>query len=337
MNALARGAAWCLLPLLSLAACSGESSPEVAASVGESGVVLWPQYGDFALESNKAVIPVANLRLQDRHEDADYLSRISATPQARWVGDFTWNESNSDRVGLVVRQARDQDAIGVIAISGDPGAECEIAPGEEYQASETYREFLEAVAEPMRGADVEVWVVVEPGALVSLGDCEGQGNREAMLVDAVTTMADAGYTIYVDLGGVDQLSAAEAATRLQLLPLEQVDGFALNVGGYRTVEDQREYGDAVGEGRDDNDVRGLGFIIDTSRNGVGLSDPDPCNPPGQAIGKAPRLIGDGNLDAYVWIKRPGESDGTCNGGSVSGQFWLAGALELARNGDPDTA
>ena len=34
------------------------------------------------------------------------------------------------------------------------------------------------------------------------------------------------------------------------------------------------------------------------------------------------------LDAELWIKAPGESDGSCNGGPPAGQFWLAYALML---------
>jgi endoglucanase len=32
----------------------------------------------------------------------------------------------------------------------------------------------------------------------------------------------------------------------------------------------------------------------------------------------------------LWIKRPGESDGTCNGGPPAGTFWDAYAIGLVR-------
>jgi endoglucanase len=32
----------------------------------------------------------------------------------------------------------------------------------------------------------------------------------------------------------------------------------------------------------------------------------------------------------LWIKRPGESDGTCNGGPSSGKWWPEYALGLAQ-------
>jgi endoglucanase len=64
------------------------------------------------------------------------------------------------------------------------------------------------------------------------------------------------------------------------------------------------------------------FVIDTSRNGVGPwqppAYPDPqdwCNPPDRRIGLTPTLeTGTPLLDAYVWIKIPGESDGECTRG-----------------------
>jgi endoglucanase len=36
------------------------------------------------------------------------------------------------------------------------------------------------------------------------------------------------------------------------------------------------------------------------------------------------------VDAFLWIKQPGESDGTCNGGPKAGSWWNDIAVELAR-------
>ena len=63
------------------------------------------------------------------------------------------------------------------------------------------------------------------------------------------------------------------------------------------------------------------FVIDTSRNGQGpwLAEPgeyaDPeewCNPPGRGLGIRPTTdTRNALVDAYLWIKVPGESDGQC--------------------------
>jgi endoglucanase len=71
------------------------------------------------------------------------------------------------------------------------------------------------------------------------------------------------------------------------------------------------------------------FVIDTSRNGQGpwtppagtYSDPqDWCNPPGRGLGARPttRDTGSPLVDAKLWVKVPGESDGSCSRGLPAG-------------------
>ena len=69
---------------------------------------------------------------------------------------------------------------------------------------------------------------------------------------------------------------------------------------------------------------GIHFVVDTSRNGVGPWEPpagvypdaqDWCNPPDRGLGMTPTLTtGEELIDAYLWIKTPGESDGECTRG-----------------------
>jgi endoglucanase len=100
------------------------------------------------------------------------------------------------------------------------------------------------------------------------------------------------------------------------------------------------------------------FVIDTSRNGQGpwtppagkYTDPqDWCNPPGRGAGVRPTTSSGSPLgDALLWIKVPGESDGTCTrglpAGSVdpewgivdpaAGQWFPQQALQLAQLANP---
>lgn len=100
------------------------------------------------------------------------------------------------------------------------------------------------------------------------------------------------------------------------------------------------------------------FVVDTSRNGRGPWQPstsypdaqDWCNPPGRGLGqRATPRPGPPLVDAYLWIKAPGESDGQCNRGvdgsttdpewggvadPPAGSWFRAQALELARLSDP---
>jgi endoglucanase len=68
------------------------------------------------------------------------------------------------------------------------------------------------------------------------------------------------------------------------------------------------------------------FVLDTSRNGQGpwtppagvYSDPqDWGNPPGRGVGRPPTAdTGTPLVDAYLWVKVPGESDGSCTRGTA---------------------
>jgi endoglucanase len=101
------------------------------------------------------------------------------------------------------------------------------------------------------------------------------------------------------------------------------------------------------------------FVIDTSRNGTGnwtptTTYPDPqdwCNPPGRGLGLRPTLsTGVPRLDAYLWVKIPGESDGECTRGlgpagttvdpewgvvdPAAGDWFPQQALQLAQLAEP---
>ena len=102
------------------------------------------------------------------------------------------------------------------------------------------------------------------------------------------------------------------------------------------------------------------FVIDSSRNGQGPWDPsaasypDPqdwCNPPDRGLGLLPTAdTGIDLVDAYLWIKIPGESDGECTrglgpGGATvdpewgiidppAGEWFPEMALDLVHNANP---
>jgi len=102
------------------------------------------------------------------------------------------------------------------------------------------------------------------------------------------------------------------------------------------------------------------FVVDTSRNGVGPWLPpagvypdaqDWCNPPGRGLGYRPTAdTGNPLLDAYLWVKTPGESDGECTRGlgpagetvdpewglidPAAGAWFPEMALDLVHNANP---
>ncbi len=125
------------------------------------------------------------------------------------------------------------------------------------------------------------------------------------------------------------------ASRLKRTAIAKADGFALNVSNFRATEELVDYGTKLSRQLNDKP-----FVIDTSRNGQGPPPPGPedwCNPPGRGLGARPtRNTGNPRVDAYLWIKTPGESDGECADGSrpPAGRWWPEYALGLAEHANP---
>jgi endoglucanase len=76
-------------------------------------------------------------------------------------------------------------------------------------------------------------------------------------------------------------------------------------------------------------------VIDTSRNGRGPYRNRWCNPPGRGLGTPPTTeTGHPLVDAFLWVKTPGESDGDCGEAPPAGQWWPRYALGLAQRANP---
>ncbi|NKZ03764.1 glycoside hydrolase family 6 protein [Actinomadura latina] len=166
------------------------------------------------------------------------------------------------------------------------------------------------------------------------------------------------------------------ASRLLKGGIAKADGFALNVSNYRSTDELVSYGTRLSKclrfrqetgaaSCSDADLAGVRddprtlphFVLDTSRNGQGPWTPpegtytDPqvwCNPPGRGLGYRPSTrTGDPLVDAFLWVKRPGESDGQCTRGTAgpedpeygvvdpaAGVWWPEYALGLSQRAVP---
>lgn len=251
--------------------------------------------------------------------DRAAFERIAGTPQAHWVLDPDPAAAAQD-VADYTDAAAAAGQTGVLVVYAIPGRDCG-AHSAGGSTEDGYRSWIAAVAGAITGTP---WVVLEPDALAQLGDCDGQGDRVGMLRDAAAQLDAVGARVYLDIGHARWLPAGTAAERIAQVGTDHLTGFALNVSNYVSTEESMRYGEAVSQATGD-----LGYVIDTSRNGSGNDSDQWCNVRGRSLGEDPRLIDDDTaLDAVLWIKHPGESDGTCNGGPEAGQWWPEIAREL---------
>ena len=239
-----------------------------------------------------------------------------------WLGDLV-RQAGNEKLVLVAYNINDRDCSGAHSAGGAANADA-------------YRQWARSFADQI--GDHSPIVILEPDALPDAGICANTDERLDTLryfVNELKTRTKS--TVYLDAGNSTWRSAEEMAAFLMRAGIDQADGIALNTSNYKRTEDEIRFG---------NDIlsrigMNKGMVIDTSRNGNGPPPGDQwCNPAGRLIGEAPTLnTGIENVDAFLWAKKPGESDGTKGYGNcgddwipshfATGQFNMDIALSLA--------
>jgi endoglucanase len=270
----------------------------------------------------------AELWRATRPSDAAQMDKIAGTAQADWFG--TWITDIQAAVNARVTTITATGALPVLVAYNIVRLDC----GTHGAATpDAYKAWITSFANGI--GNRRAVVVLEPDALAALGclSATEQQTRMELIRFAVTTLkAKSGVSVYIDAGHSRWMSVATIVSRLKTAGIDMADGFSLNVSNYIASPELRTYGEQVSA-----QVGGKHFVIDTSRNGQG-SNGEWCNATGRGLG-TPSTANTGAtlVDAFFWIKRPGESDGACNGGPVAGRWWEdsavadeAHALGLAR-------
>lgn len=284
----------------------------------------------FVDPESLAMLQANNVRRTDPAK-ADVLDKIAKQPQALWMGE--WNSNIFRAVEHFVKRAKQDGSVPVMIAYNIPLRDCGQYSKGGLSGKEAYQRWIRNVAAGI-GNDAAV-VILEPDALGHFQECltpEQKAERMFLLKDAVKVLRQNPNTaVYLDAGHAQWATVEEIVPRLKEAGVEYANGFSLNVSNYVTTEENTVYGKKISEQTGNSH-----FVIDTSRNGNGpnmelAENIRWCNPPGRKIGQAPTTeTGDPLIDGYLWLKRPGESDGECQGGPKAGVFWLEQALQLAQ-------
>ena len=256
------------------------------------------------------------------------LRKIASQPIALWLGPWYTAANVAAVVKRTSAEATARGRTAVFVTYALPGRDCGGHSTGGLRDAAAYRAWGAAVADGLRGSNAAV--IVEPDALAMLGDCAGQGDRTSMLAEQVRRLSAAGATVYLDAGHSNWKSVPVMAQRLRAAGIASARGFSVNVSNFGSNADEQRYAEQLSAA-----LGGSAYVIDTSRNGLGRGD-GWCNPPGRALGVPPRaflpgsVAGATHLDAYLWIKSPGRSDGSCNGGPAAGTFWPEYAIGLSQ-------
>ena len=255
------------------------------------------------------------------------LAAVVNTPTAYWMDHISTPAVDAKYIAT----AQAAGTMPILALYGIPNRDCGSYAAGGFGSAGAYRAWIDGVAAAIGTGPAAV--ILEPDALAMI-DCLSPGQQQERLeligyaVDTLTR--NPATAVYVDAGHSRWVPADVMAGRLNQVGVQKARGFSLNTANFFTTEESMGYGQAIS-----GMTNGAHYVIDTSRNGAGPVEGDDlywCNPSGRALGVAPTTAtGNPTVDAFLWVKRPGESDGSCRGAPSAGTFVSQYAIDLARN------
>ncbi len=221
-------------------------------------------------------------------------------------------------------------------------------------------EFIDPIAAQLAAHPTQrVAIIVEPDSLPNVATnlnvprCKAseQAYRHSIAY-AVKKLSLPNVSVYLDAAhagwlGWDGNRMAIATIFKEVLTeaggVDKIRGFSTNVSNYNVVKgddgkkmepsnpcpDELTYVEALAETFESVGITGKGFIIDTSRDGRGgirSKWGSWCNVKGAGLGERPRAAPAAHVDAYYWVKPPGESDGGIrrHGAALRRHVWRRG-------------
>ena len=153
---------------------------------------------------------------------------------------------------------------------------------------------------------------------------------------AIKTLAMPGVSLYLDAAHAGWLGWSKNREKISKIfsdvladagGADKIRGFATNVSNYDTLTagdlaklepsdpctDELTYVKILDASLTEAGITGKGFIIDTSRNGrsgIRTKSGSWCNVKGAGLGERPKAAPEPLVDAYYWVKPPGDADGS---------------------------
>lgn len=308
-------------PATAVTATAAAAAPLTASTIRTATAAQVFSGGLYVQPDSQPAQAAAQLTAQGRTADAATARTIAAQPIAIWLGEWFTGDF-LDRV--IARNLAAAEAAGttpVFVTYAIPNRDCGGYSAGGLTAT-TYAAWNRQIAADLRGH--RAVVLVEPDSLAHLATCTSEAStRPALIAAAVDAYSAAGVPTYLDGGNENWNTPTLQASYLQQAGVAKARGFFTNVSNFYGVDGERAYAEQVSAL-----TGGSRYVIDVSRNGRGWTGTW-CNPSGAGLGQTPHATaGTTRLDALLWVKTPGASDGTCNGGPAAGTWFPQAAASL---------
>ncbi|EGZ12580.1 putative glycosyl hydrolase family 6 protein [Phytophthora sojae] len=288
-----------------------------------------------AAEDLCSIVPASYTGAKSDHPElTTAIETLEKYAIASWYTDRMSSQERSDMVSGLLSQCSEDTRLSIV-VYGIPNKDCAagLSSGGSVTSTSDYQAFLKELTDGV--GDRKVLYVVEPDALGLLtqdGGCGASaGYLDNLKIAVAALSANANAELYVDVG-YWMLAYGDSASKVATVMKElgssgRVKGVTINTSNYRSTDECAGYCTNFQSAMGSSDMR---CIVDTSRNYNGSPNSDWCNVPTAGVGKPPTSeTGVSNLDYFMWIKPPGESDGECaTGGTAAGSFYLEGFTSL---------
>jgi len=267
--------------------------------------------------------------------DAGLMRKLSTHASSTWLTNSS--DATVAQVSTVMTSARQAWQVPVFVAYNIPHRDCGLYSAGGANTASEYATWIRRVAVAMNTGFPAVVVLEPDAAALTAAGCfsSSAASVESMLADAIKVLrGDNAVRVYVDAGNSAWLpDPTNLITVLRAAGASHATGISVNVSNFQWVSATVPWAQQITAALGNNHV-----VVDTSRNGLGpllsnsgYTGPSWCNPPGRALGATPTSsTGVTGVDAYLWIKTPGSSDGDCGlGDPAAGTFWPDYALGLA--------
>jgi cellulose 1,4-beta-cellobiosidase len=335
--------------LLVVAACGGSTANAPAATHARAVAAGNPFEGAHLYINPSFVKKVESVAAAAPPGDATRIRKAAEVPTAVWIDSIATVGNVGSALDDAKRQPA-QPVVPLFVLYDLPNRDCaaKASAGElalESDGEERYKsEFIDPIAAQLAAHPSQrVAIILETDSIpnlvtnLALPKCGAADQPFRRLIAyAAAKLSSVGAAVYLDAGHAGWLGWDN--NRMKVVEIYQdilaraggnhtIRGFFTNVSNYNVVQgddnkklepstptpDELTYVTKLSQSLAAAGITDKGFIIDTGRNGRGgirTTWGNWCNIKGAGLGERSRAAPAPLVDAYFWIKTPGDSDGT---------------------------
>ncbi|RLN51343.1 hypothetical protein BBJ29_008838 [Phytophthora kernoviae] len=273
-----------------------------------------------AVDTLCSLPPVTYSDAKETYPDSAFaLDQLESLGIATWYSDRNANGDPTKNAEELVASCPESSRLNMV-VYGLPNKDCDAGysnGGGTVMTGADYKEFINNLVDII--GERKVLYVLEPDAvgLIANGGCAVESGYQSNLTNAISLLAkNSNAEIYLDVGfwTLERSDTADAVAKIvkKLAKSGRVKGIALNTSNYRSTTEIAELCSNFQTAVNSTDIH---CIIDTSRNFqefANTSSTEWCNVRKAGIGAPPTNETElDNIDYFVYVKPPGDSDGTC--------------------------